>query len=305
MHKKATSFCHAGTIGDVWASLPAVKECVRVSGIPAEFYLNKDIPAEYYKGAVHPTKDESGKQVRLNQKMIDMIIPLLEAQPYIGKADTHDGIMKVDVDLNRVNETFVNMPNHPLSYWYFYVYPDLFCNVSLPYIFTPETDKDFGVKDKIIIARTERYHNMQNQIDYSFLKEWEDECVFSGTMREYNNFCMTFDLNMPLLIVNDFLELAQALEQANGLIANQTQIFQIAEGLKTPRSVELCSIAPNVIVQGEGGFEFYSQIGLEMSFHTMRGKRDWFFKEGVKKFQPTIKQAEINPKTEPQLSVDR
>lgn len=297
MEKLTTSFCHFGTVGDIWSSLPAVRECVRLNGRKAEYYLMKDIPAEYYKGAVHPTKDANGAMVRLNQRMIDMVIPLLEAQPYIAKAAVHDVNMKIDVDLNKITETFVNMPYHPISYWYFYVYPDLFCDVSLPYIEVPDTDKDFGVKNKVIISRTERYHNMQGQIDYSFLKPYEDDCIFSGTMREYNNFCMTYDLNMPLIDIKDFLELAQALKQANGLISNQTQIFQIAEGLKTPRSVELCSFAPNVTVQGKNGFEFYSQIGLEISFHTMMGRRQWYFDyltEQAKKIQPTQnEQAEI------------
>lgn len=308
MSKPTTSYVHVGTIGDVWASLPAVRECCRLQNKKADFYLMKNIPGQYAQGITHPTRDEKGNMVTLNQEAIDKMIPLLESQPFINKAAVHEEGMDIDIDLTRITSEFVNMPYHPLSYWYFYIYPDLFCDVSLPYIEVPDTDKDFGVKGKIIIARTERYHNMQGAIDYSFIKEWEDECVFSGNMREYNNFCMTYDLNIPLLVVNNFLELAQAVKQAKGLISNQTQIFQLAEGLKTPRAVELCSGAPNVTVQGKNGYEYYRQYALELFFHTFRlGSKEAaidFYTEQIKKIQATTKQPEQIPDQKPELSVD-
>lgn len=302
MSNPTTSYVHVGTIGDVWASLPAIRECSRLDKKKADLYLMKDIP-NTAQGIIHPTKSSEGVTVTLNQRGIDMMIPLLEAQPFINKAAVHEVGMDIDVDLTRITNEFVNMPFHPLSYWYFYIYPDLFCNVSLPYIVVPHTDKDFGVKGKVIISRTERYHNTHGAIDYSFLKDWEDDCVFSGTMREYNNFCMTFNLNMPLIDVKDFLELAQALQQANGLISNQTQIAQIAEGLKTPRAIELCSTSPNVTVQGENGYEYYRQYSLELFFHTFRmGSKEkaiQFVAAKAKENQPVVEQAEKLPNDTP------
>ena len=261
------SFLHDGTIGDVWARLPALKEYHKQTGKKCVYYLTNGQTVDYYPGATHPTRDENNKMVMLNPEMIDMIVPLLKAQPYIADAKIHED-EKIDVDLNRIRTSFVNQPYGMLSRWYFYVYPDLACDLSKEYIFIPETEKDF-VKGKIIIARTERYNN--NFVDYSFLKEYEDDLVFSGTIREYNNFCMNFDLNIKKLHVNNFLELAQAIKQSKGLISNQTQIFQIAEGLKTPRAVELCNYAPNVVPIGENAFDFYAQIGLECYFHKLNG----------------------------------
>lgn len=275
------SYSHPGTIGDVWASLPAVKCGYEKYGKMGVYLLMKNIPSQFYDKAFHPTKDESGTQVKLNQSMIDMIIPLLEAQSYIKEARVHDINDKVTVSLGAINETFVNMPNHSLSKWYFYVYPDLTCDLSIPYIEVPNTEKDFGTNGKVIISRTERYRN--ESIDYSFLKKYEDFIVFSGTMREYNNFCMTNDLNIPKLSISNFLELAQALKQSNGLISNQTQIFQIAEGMKIPRAVELCSFAPNVCTQGADGFEFYNNYAAEYFLNRMMGTEkqycDWLKKE--------------------------
>ncbi len=265
------NFGHAGNCGDTWAALPSLKTYYEKSGIKPVLYLIKDHPAIYYEGAVHPIKNEIGGHVCLNQAMIDKMMPLLKVQPYledVRQIDWEDKSSVVQVNLSEVRNTFVNAPYGMLSRWYFYVFPDFACDLSKQYIFVPDAEKDFA-NNKIIISRTERYQN-QN-IEYDFLKEYEDDLLFSGTMREYNNFCMNFDLNIPKLDISNFLELAQALKQSKGLISNQTQIVQIAEGLKTPRAVELCHFAPNVIPIGEKAYDFYSMQGLQWYFHEFNG----------------------------------
>jgi hypothetical protein len=257
--KVENSFIHTGSIGDVWASLPCVREICRKAGKKAIYYLRPNVEATYYEGAVHPTVDDSGQQVGLNMKMIEMMIPLLKAQPYIEDARVHTN-QKVRIPLNAIRYTFVNMPNHPLSYWYFYVFPDSFCDVSIPYIFVPKTEKDFA-KGKLIVTRTERYQN--EHINYKFLKAYEDKCVFAGTKLEHIIFNARHELNIPRLEINDFLELAQAVNQSVGTLTNQTMLAQISEGMKTHRAVELCKFAPNVTVQGQNGFEFYGQQAVE------------------------------------------
>jgi len=266
------SFLHDGTIGDVWAAIPAIKEYCRQMDKKAIIYLTNGQKATYYDGATHPTRDSENNMVMLNEQVINMMIPLLKAQPYIKDAKIHNEEL-IDVDLNAIRHTFVNIPFGMLSRWYFYKFPELVCNLAEEYIFVPDAEKDFA-KDKIIVARTERYLN--DFISYSFLKEYEDDLVFVGTMREYNNFCMTFDLNIRKMVISNFLELAQALKQSKGLISNQTQIFQIAEGLKIPRIVELCAFAPNVVPIGDNAFDFYGQQGLEIYFHRINGTTEQY-----------------------------
>jgi hypothetical protein len=257
--KIPNSFFHTGSIGDVWASLPSIRECCRQVGKKAIYYLRPDVEAVYYEGAVHPTVNSSGEQVGLNQEMIRMMIPLLKAQPYIEDAKIHT-YEKIRVFMNAIRYTFVNMPYHDLRRWYFFIYPDTQCDLSKQYIFVPDTDKDFA-KNKMIVARTERYQN--KDINYNFLKKYEENLVFSGTELERIIFNARFGLNIPRLEINDFLELAQALQQSVGLLSNQTQIFQIAEGLKIPRIVELCRFAPNVDPVGENAFGSYGQAAHE------------------------------------------
>lgn len=253
------SVLHFGNIGDVWASLPAVKKMSEIKGKKIAYYLFKDRRAIYYQGAVHPTKDETGTMVMLNDKMIDMMVPLLEYQPYIEKATIWQG-EKIDIDLNKIRETNIGCPGGMLSRWYFYVYPNLASDLSKPYIEIPETDSIL-TKGKILVNRTERYNN--EFISYFFLKKYESDIVFTGTKDEYNKFCKDWKLDIPYLEVKDFLELAQAIKQSKFYLSGQSQGFQIAEGLKHPRIVELCSFAQNVIPTGEHAYDFYAQVGLE------------------------------------------
>lgn len=264
---ETTSFLHSGSIGDCWAAIPAINEHYKKTGKKVVLYLEKDRKAFYYEGAVHPTKSADGEQVMLNEAMINLMIPLFKEQECIADCLVWNG-EKIQVDLNMIRDTFVNMPNGDLRRWYFYPFPDLSCDLSPKYITVPDAEEDYA-KGKLIIARSERYRN--ENIDYSFLKPYEDDLLFSGTMREYNNFCMTFDLNIKKLIVKDFKHLAQCLKQSKGLMSNQTMIFQIAEGLKIPRVVELCNFAANVIPVGENAFDFYAPQAAEYYFHVLNG----------------------------------
>ena len=267
MESLTTSFLHSGTIGDCWAAIPAINEYYRQTGKRVVLYLENGHPGHYYDGATHPTKSADGAQVMLNEKMIEMMIPLLEAQESIAEAKTWNK-EPIVVDLNLFRTTFVNLPWGCISRWQFYTYPDLACDLSKVWMTVPETDKDLA-KGKIMITRSERYLN--DKIDYSFLKPFEDDLIFCGTMREYNIFCMSFDLNVKKLTINSFLQLAQAIQQCKFHISNQTMAAQISAGIKKARIVEICAFAQNVIPVGEDAYDFFYQQGLEYYFHKLNG----------------------------------
>lgn len=261
------SFLHSGNSGDTISSLPAIREFYRKTGNKPILYLRRGVKAFYYEGAVHPVKDQEGNAVMLNESMIKMLIPLLKEQPFLE--DVREWMdEEIMCDLDQIRETFVGMPNGSINRWYFYVYPDLACNLSKEWLTVPDAEKDFA-KGKIIITRTERYTNPN--IDYSFLKPYEDELVFSGTMREYNVFCMNYDLNIRKLTITNFLELAQAIKQSRFHLTNQTLANQISQGLFHPSILELCSFAPNCIPIGEDRYDFFAQVGLEYYFHKLYG----------------------------------
>lgn len=274
-----TSFIHSGNIGDVWASIPAMNEYYAKTGNKVLLYLVSGQKAIYYEGANHPTKNEDGEHVILNDKMIEMMIPLLMAQSFIDEVKIWKD-EKADVDLDRIRSTYVGMPNFSINRWYFYIYPDLSCDLSAVWMNVPDNNnlqiklletlnnskKEIQypisyIQNKIIISRSERYHNPNR--DYFFLKKYENELVFAGLEYERDLFCNEFGLDIPLLIVNDFLELAQCIKSCRFHVSNQTMCFQISEGLKKPRILELCHFAPNVIPIGKDAYDFFSQVGLE------------------------------------------
>ena len=267
MSEKIT-FLHPGNIGDCWAAIPAMREYYKKTGKKIILLLEKDRKAEYYEGASHPTKDESGNQCMLNQAMVDMMIPLLKAQDFIEDAKVWEK-EPVTVDLGEIRNTYVGMPNLSINRWYFYVFPDLACDLSKVWLDVPDSEKDLA-KGKILITRSERYKN--ERADFSFLKPYEDELVFCGTMREYNNFCMQFDLNIKKLHINNFLELAQAIKQCRFHVSNQTQAWQLSQGIRKASILEVCGWAANCIPIGEDCYDWTSDEGLKYYFNLLHKK---------------------------------
>jgi len=267
-----TNFSHTGNIGDVWASIPVMRQFHQKTGKGIRLFLIKNIRGEYYEGAIHPTKDENGNQVMLNDKVIEMMTPLLLAQGFIEEVIpiTEEEYKTTDIlcHLEWIRETNVGMPAFPIQKWYSSIFPDLDFDLSEEWLQVPNWDKNLAL-GKIMITRSERYTNPI--LDYSFLKPYEDNLLFCGTMREYNNFCMSYGLNIRKFNINNFLELAQAIQQCKFHISNQTQAFQLSEGLKKPRMLEACVGAPNCIPVGKDAYYYLNQAKLEYDFHRLNG----------------------------------
>lgn len=271
MDKLTTSFLHQGTIGDCWAAIPTMNEYYKKTGKKVILYLQSGVKAFYYEGANHPTVDDKDAvtNVMLNSEAINMMIPLFKEQECIYDCKKWDN-EPITINLCKIRDTFVGMPNHSLSKWYFYVYPDLYCDLSKKWLNVPDSNEDLA-KGKIIVTRSERYTNPN--INYFFLKKYENDLLFIGTELEYYIFNIRYKLNAKRLVVNNFLEFAQAIKQCKFHITNQTQAAQLSEGQKTPRVVELCSFAPNVDFIGDNAFEFYAQEALEYYVAILNGDK--------------------------------
>jgi hypothetical protein len=156
--KKPKTFAHFGNTGDVIASLPCLKRYYELSGIKPILVLVKDHPAIYYEGATHPIVNQSGDLVSLNQTICDLLMPLIKCQDYIEDVicihtDDYDNNQS-DILLSEIRNTFCNIPYGDIRRWYFYVFPELAADLSVPYITLPELDYEIP-KDKIVISRSE------------------------------------------------------------------------------------------------------------------------------------------------------
>lgn len=261
---------HLANIGDIIAVMPAIKSFWEITGKQVVFCQRINTPAAYYPGATHPTVDSSGVNVCVNDKMFEMIKPLIEAQPYIKRMEKYDG-QKIDLDFDVIREkTFVNLPNGMIQSWIFFAYPDLARDLSKPWIELPEQSHPVQeqTKGKIILNFTERYRN--HIIDYFFLRKFAPYLIFSGTEAEHFKFCHQWQLNIPRLEVNDFLELAYAYKACRFMMGNQSAGWNLAESMHVPRILEVCRYATNCMpFVGEDSYGYYHQVAAEYYFRKL------------------------------------
>lgn len=223
----------------------------------------------------------------LTAETMAMFKPLLESQDYIDSIKsweaecpeqyaewgsfhkiprTQDEILRwyktnlTDVvDLDKQHVIPINLPQGNIARWNFYTYPDLACDLSLPWLQVAPDDSI--AHDTIIINRTSRYLN--RTISYSFLKRYEKRLLFVGTQEEYDAFRFDHGLNFPRRQVKDFYELASVIAAGSFFIGNQSLCFALAEAMKVPRILEICRELPNVIPTGEKAYDFYFNSTLE------------------------------------------
>lgn len=269
--ENTTRVKHSVNLGDLIAAMGAMKKYVDVTGRKMVVAQQVNLQAQYYAGAVHPTVDENGTQVCMNDKMWQMVKPLIESQSYVHSFEKYIG-QKIDLDFDVIRgKTFVNMPHGAIQGWLPLAFPDLSFDMTNAWI-TIDGDCPQHIKEqvdgKVIINFTERYRN--HVIDYFFLKNYAPDIVFAGTEREHWLFCNRWQLDVPRLQVNDFLELAYALRDSRFLLSNQSFIWNLAEAMKTPRILELCQYAQNCIFGiGEHSYGYYHQAGTEYYFRKL------------------------------------
>lgn len=257
-------FKHSCNAGDLIASLAGIKQVCENLNQRAIILQQLHRPGNYYEGAVHPVTHE-GEMVCMNQQIFDMIKPLVLSQPYVDSFEVFtDQKITVDLDVIR-DQCFVNMPNGMIQSWVMLAFPDMACDLSKPWI---KAKKDNAAAGKGVLNYTERYRS--KFMNYSFLKKYENDLVFTGTEKEHRLFCGLWDLNLPYLQVNDFLDLAQCLRGAKFVAGNQSMVWNLANAMGVPRILEMCHYAPNCQpFVGEDNFGYYHQGAAEYYFERL------------------------------------
>jgi hypothetical protein len=251
---------HSMPCGDLLSLMPSFKHIFETTGRKSIIYQR--VGLQYgdmygaYPGAVYSIKDEAGVPVTMNKATFEALSPLLCYQDYIHDFREWKG-EQVDYDFDLLRQMDTTMPYGSINRWPWYVWPEMACDLSAPWL------NKMGVfrKEKILINRTQRYNNML--ISYSFLKKYENDVVFIGLPEEYNLFCEQNRLNINHFHADHFHEIALAMDHCKMFLGNQSACFQIAEGLKIPRILEVCKQIPNVIGSGAGFYDFINQRSLE------------------------------------------
>jgi len=239
---------HSGNAGDLIYSLPAMRKAAEIKGEKVHLYLHINVVAKYGNMA-HPMGN-----VQMNRKMAEMLIPLLMSTDFIGKCEITEDAQQVDYNFDLFRK-FHNYTGH-ISQWYFHIYPELTCDLSVPVNFDLQPG---NVAFDIVLNRTARYHNPT--FDYSILKPYQDRITFVGLPDEFRVISAKLP-NIKHYPVNDFYHLAQVIAASNLFIGNQSMAFAIAEQMKHPRVVEICPTAHNVIPTGQNGFGAWTIVNL-------------------------------------------
>jgi hypothetical protein len=270
-----TRIYHAVNPGDLIAAMGAIKKYHDITKRKVIVSQSTQQLAAYYQGATHPTVNENGQNVCCNVPMWEMLKPLIESQYYVHEFEKYTG-QRIDLDFNVVRgKTNVNLPNGSIQGWIPLAYPDLSFDISKPWIVLDDKDCPDNIAEqvnrKVILNFTERYRN--NMIDYFFLKNYSPDLVFAGTEKEHWLFCNRWQLTIPHLKVNNFLELAYGVQRARFIMGNQSMCINIAYAMGTPRVTEICGYAQNVIhMIGDECHGFLYQAGAEYYFRTLYNK---------------------------------
>jgi hypothetical protein len=255
-------FKNSSPAGDLIAMMAGIKQVCKTQKTKAIIYQRIDVAARRHEGSDYPFKNEIGDDVMMNEYMFDMLKPLLESQDYIERFELYTG-QEYEYNLDKVRmEVFTNQPLGSINRWIFYVFPQMTCDLSESWVepedWFPELPES---SDKLIINFTFRYRN--TIIDYNFLKGYQDKVVFVGLKEEKDFFCKQWGLEIDHVLVEDFKELAALFVSAKGFLGNQSFCYQLAEGLKIPRILELSPVIPNVVPTGENAYDFYHQQAVE------------------------------------------
>ena len=293
---KTINVRHYCNIGDQIASLIALKRYYELTGKKSIYCQQLDVRARYYDGAIHPVLKD-GKQVMCNAAIWKMMVPLMKAQEYIADAQVYTGqplgisedqeVIGIDLTIIR-QHIFVNLPNQAIQQWLFIAFPDIATDISKAWVKVPNKvnvsncklkyGRSFkkinlhSLSDKVLVNFTQRYRN--EHMDYFYLKQYEDKLIFTGTETEHKLFCKTWGLKMPLLIVNDFLQLAYIMKRCKFILCNQSFCWNLAESMKIPRTLELCVGAPNCqAFIGEDSYGYLNQQGNVAYFMLLMSKK--------------------------------
>lgn len=259
---------HLANAGDIVAVMAGLKQVSQKLGKKIIFYQWLNVQAQYYQGATHPILDGNGNMVCMNKTTFEMVKPLMLSQDYIEDFREWNGeVVMVDLDIIR-NKLFVNMPFGMIQSWVMFAYPDMACDLSKAWLNIQPSEK---YKDKIIINFTERYRN--TMISYFFLKEYQQDLVFSGTEKEHKTFCELWGIDVPRIELTNFLELAEYIKGCRFFMGNQSSGWNMANAMGVPRIVEMCQFAPNCQpFVGEYNYGFYHQDALEYYFNELKSK---------------------------------
>lgn len=259
------SYKSSSPCGDIISFLAGIKQMYKETGKKGILYQRIGMVGAGYPDSIHPYHNESGEPICMTKEVFEMLRPLVISQEYIEDYLVYEGQEAFfDFDVIRL-ERFTGQPRGSLNRWFNYSFPQMASDLSESWVNVPR-----GTVDKITINFTQRYRN--HVISYAFLKKYQDKIQFAGLKSERDLFCSQHGLDMPLIEVKDFLELAEIIKGSKFFLGNASMCFQLAESMKVPRILETFPMMPNVIPIGQYAYDFYGQSEAQYYFDKLINK---------------------------------
>ncbi len=257
------SIKHSFKSGDLLSLMPGLQHIFKTRGTKWKVCQRLGMP-EYLN---ENTKEYTSDIVCMDEKMFLKLKPLIESQDYIESFEIWEG-QKVDIDIDLSRESnLIPMPAGMLHSYPWAIAPELACDLSIQWIkvhpmgYCNTTEGIRQLGETMIFGRTERYINPY--ITYFFLKDYEKSIVFSGTEKEWDAIRTEWKIDVPMIIIEDFHELARAVGSCKLLLSNASMLWHISDAQKVNRVLELNRNFPNTFPTGANGYGFYSQRALE------------------------------------------
>lgn len=232
MENKRLTYAMSGDLGDIIYSL---RTCHQLNDPDSTYYL-VDRPF---------TKP-------WNKARIDALVPLMEAQPYLGRVVyqepqeklTHDfidfrrGALTYSISLADIHATWVGVKLNPYTPW-----------------LKVKPSREFN--GKVIVHKSPRYANPKFPWK-ALADKYGDRMVAVGVEDELHVLTTALGRNIPFRPTTSYLELAELIAGCELFIGNQSSPCAIALGLGVPTVQETCLRQPDCIFPGANAYYAWS-----------------------------------------------
>lgn len=246
LYPDRTCFKHIGLIGDIVYSIPCMLALAK--GKKIDLFLDISQESMYPKKFRHYNDNKI-----LTEKSVAFIKPLILSNPSFRSCEVFSG-QPIDYDLNEFRRYPFDYRMGHIARWYFLAFGVNY-DLGKPWL---QVKPDTRYQNDIIIARSFRYR--APLIDYGFLNN--QNVSFIGLPDEFEDMKTSLP-HLKHVAVADSLSLAEAIAGCRFFIGNQSFPFAVAEALKVKRVLEVSYQTPNVIPEGENGYDFCFQPQFE------------------------------------------
>lgn len=210
---------------------------------------------------------------------LHVLQPLLESQGYVGIAKGHEG---EDIHWNAGEFRQYHSRDNSLAKAHVLHYqgqkhlPTVQVDLKAPWITGIMPDQ--RSKNKIVIHRSDRYHNHFFRWKTIVDHYGKDILLFVGFPSEYKRFCEAFG-EVTYIATANLLETSQLIAGSELFMGNQSVCMAIAEGMKHRRVMEACPWQPDVVV--ESGLDCIVSGDGELKLPPMCGKPELIVGSGL------------------------